>query len=169
LKRLSLLVAAALAVVAVLAVVVASGGAQAPGARTLTFFESDAQGTFKIVDIRPKSPSKNPESRRFRFSVGDRFLISQPVLDRKGGKKAGTTYAESAVVKGGSFDKSTFLIHGVLRLANGQIVAEGVFKGSQNTSTLAVIGGAGAYEGARGSFTSKTVKGGTQDTVHLLP
>lgn len=37
-------------------------------------------------------------------------------------------------------------------------------------ATIAVVGGTGAYEGARGSITDRDLpRDRTEDTVHLLP
>src|SRR5215204_1110857 len=41
-------------IAATAAVAVPSGSAQAPGATTLSFYEPDAQSTFKIIDNPPK-------------------------------------------------------------------------------------------------------------------
>jgi hypothetical protein len=34
---------------------------------------------------------------------------------------------------------------------------------------IPIVGGAGAYEGARGQLVSRELQGGSEDTVHLLP
>jgi hypothetical protein len=58
--------------------------------------------------------------------------------------------------------------HGAFQLRDGQIGGDGVFKAADTTKTVAVLGGTGAYEGARGSLTFTEVKNGSQDTFHLL-
>src|ERR1700710_2045023 len=80
-----------------------AGSAQAPAATTLSFYESGTGSTFKIVDQAPRSPSKNPQSKQYRFSVGDEVLFSERVFDHKGGTRLGTLYAEGKVVKGTTF------------------------------------------------------------------
>ena len=47
-------------IAATAAVAVPSGSAQAPGATTLSFYEPDAQSTFKVVDNPPKTFGKRP-------------------------------------------------------------------------------------------------------------
>jgi len=147
-----------------------SGSAQQPGGRTLAFFGDAAHGSERLIDNAPKSPSPNPGSRRFRLSAGDELLVRTPILDRKGGKRLGTLYAQASVVAGSRFQDAVFLVHGVIKLADGQIAFTGVIK-DQRLNNEAVIGGTGAYTGARGSIISTDVDGGAgeQDEVRLLP
>jgi hypothetical protein len=168
-KRMSLLLSAVATAIAALVVVTSGGTAQTPDGRTLTFFEADKRSTFHFVDTAPRSPTRNLGSRRFRASVGDRFLFSNPIFDHEGGTRIGTTYATADVVKGGSARKLRLLAHGIFKLRGGQLVAEALLDFGSNTTTGGIIGGTTAYEGARGQFTSKQVKTGSQDTVHLLP
>jgi hypothetical protein len=168
-KRISLLLTAVATAVAALVVVTSGGSAQTPGGRTLTFFEADKGSTFHFVDTAPRSPTRNLGSRRFRASVGDRILFSNPIFDHKGGTRIGTTYATADVVKGGSARKLRLLAHGVFKLRGGQLVVEALFGFASNTTTGGIVGGTSAYEGARGQFTSKQGKTGSQDTIHLLP
>ena len=53
-------------------------------------------------------------------------------------------------------------------LRNGTLAASAVvIRGDAN---IAVVGGTGAYEGARGSITDRDLpRERTEDTVHLLP
>jgi hypothetical protein len=147
-----------------------SGSAQTPGARTLRIFEDAAHGFEPLIDNAPKSPSANPGSRRFRLSAGDELVVRTPILDRRGGMRLGTAYAHATIVAGHRFQDAVFLVHGVFKLADGQIAFTGVIR-DQRLNTEAVIGGTGAYEGARGSVRSTDVDGGTgaQDEIHLLP
>ena len=168
-RRLSLLMAVGLSAVAMVVVLAPSGSAQAPPGRTLTFFEPDEGGTFKFVDTPPRSPSRNPESRRFRFSVGDSVLFTSRVLDRRGGTRVGTVYGRFTVLKGRNFENADFLLDGAIRLRDGQLILAGHLRFEEDIAPLAVVGGAGAYEGARGQLTTRDVQGGSEDTVHLLP
>jgi hypothetical protein len=54
-----------------------SGGAQAPGSRTLTFTEGQRGSTFKLVDNPPRSPGRT--ERTFRLSAGDFFVFTNPL------------------------------------------------------------------------------------------
>ncbi len=53
--------------------------------------------------------------------------------------------------------------------ANGTIYASALIKLAGNNTIGAVTGGTGAYAGARGTFESKEVKGGSQTTITLIP
>ncbi len=106
-----------------------AGSAQAPATTTLTFFEPEAGGTFKVVDNAPKSPARNPESRKYRFSIGDELIFSQQLLNQKGGTRQGTIYGDFKVVKGKTFNDIVVIGSVVYVLNNGdQINAHGVFK-----------------------------------------
>jgi hypothetical protein len=146
-----------------------SGSAQTPGARTLSFFEADAGSRFSLVDNAPKSPVRNPESRRFRFSAGDNIVFSNPLLDQRGGNRVGVLHGEGTVVRGRSFANLVLLGTVTFALSDGsQIAGVGTFSLGQ-TARVAIVGGTGPYEGARGSIVSQEVEGGSQDTLTLLP
>jgi hypothetical protein len=168
-KRLALLAAAVAAAIAACVVLAAAGGARAPSGRTLTFLDDTNHGTQAFVDSAPKSPARNPRAGRFRLSTGDTLDVRSPILDNEGGKRIGTAYSQFTVVKGNSFANAVFRGHGTFRLHDGQIVADGVFRIANATNTVAVLGGTGAYEGARGSLTFTEVEHGSQDAFHLLP
>ncbi len=154
---------------AVLVVVVPSGSAQAPGPTTLTFFEPEDEGTFNILDLKPKSPVKNPESRRYRFSVGDVVSFTSPLYDRPGGASLGTLYVKATVVKGKSFANAKLMAEGVYELKDGsQITLAGLFSFANAANVrVAVTGGTGTYDGVTGSLVSTEVSGGTQDVLTL--
>ena len=168
-RRLSMLAAAALAAVALTVVLAATGGAQTPGGPTLTFLDDTSHGTQVFVDSAPKSPARNPQSPRFRLSAGDTLYVHSPILDHAGGARIGTAYSEFTVVSGNSFANAVFRGHGAFKLRDGQIVADGVVRPASATNTVAVVGGTGAYQGARGSLSFTQVSNGSQDTFHLLP
>jgi hypothetical protein len=163
-KRLTtLLLAAALG-----AVLLLPGSASAQGT-TLTFYEPDAGSTFRFIDNAPKSPASNPESKRYRFSVGDEVVFTSPLFDRKGGTRQGTLYTAAKIVKGGRFDQVSLIASAIYVLNDGsQISAAGLFSFSKPVS-VAITGGSGRYAGARGSLTSTTAKDSSTDTLTLLP
>jgi hypothetical protein len=143
--------------------------AQAPGATTLTFFEPDAGSTFTIVDNAPKSPTRNPQSRRYRFSAGDTLTFSSPLFDRQGGTRQGTLYAHAVVVSGRTFASIRLLATGSYVLTDGsQIEVEGVVSLS-GPSRFAVVGGSGRFAGARGSVASTSSANASTDVLTLLP
>jgi hypothetical protein len=168
-NRRWLLTAAVVAAVAVIGVAARTGTAQTPGGRTLTFLDDTNHATQAFVDSAPKSPSRDPRSRRFRLSTGDMLYVRSPILDGEGGKRIGTAYSQFTVVKGNSFASAVFRGHGTFRLNDGQIAVDGVFRAANATNIVAVVGGTGAHEGTRGSMTFTDVEGGSQDTFHLLP
>ena len=163
----SLSIAAALA--AALLLGVAGNAGSQTSAPTLIFIDATSQGTQHFVDNAPKSPTGDPRSKRFRFSIGDELYTLSPILDVKTGNRIGTSYSQFTVVSGNSFGNVWFKGHGVFQLHDGQIVVDGVTKAASASNTVAVIGGTGAYKGARGSMTFTETRKGSQDTIHLLP
>jgi hypothetical protein len=166
-KRLTVLFVAT----AVFALWAQAGSAQAPGATTLSLYEPANGGTFKILDNAPASPVKNPGSRKYRFSVGDQVIFSNPVLDRKGGARVATLYVEGTVVKGKTFASVSVMSRVVLVFTNGdQIAAQGIFSFSGADVRIAIVGGTGTYQGARGFVVShNNADDSSQDTLTLLP
>jgi hypothetical protein len=156
--------------VGLLALWAQAGSAQAPGPTTLSFYEAATGGTFKIVDNAPRSPVKNPGSKKYRFSVGDQVLFTEPILDRQGGTKVATLYGDAVVVKGKTFASGVVLGRVVYVFANGdQITAHGVFSFATD-ARVAITGGTGAYQGARGFVVShNNADGSSLDTLTLLP
>jgi subtilisin family serine protease len=113
----------------------------------------------------------NPESRRYRFSVGDELLFTSPLFDHKGGTKVGKLYGDFKVVAGKSF--ASLIVQGevvyVVSATGDEIVAKGVASLSKD-ARVAVVGGTGAYNGARGTLTShNNADDSSVDTITLLP
>lgn len=156
-------------VVVLVAAFASSASAQTP--TTLSFYEPATGGEFAIVDIGPKSPVKNPESSKYRFSLGDELVFNQRLLNQKGGTQVGNVYARFTVVKGKTFGSLVVAADGAFVLNNGdQIAVYGIFKFSSADVRLAITGGTGAYATARGSFTShNNTDDSSQDTLTLLP
>ena len=148
-----------------------AGSAQAPGATTLSLYEPATGGTFKILDNAPRSPVTNPGSKKYRFSVGDQVIFSNPMLDHKGGTRLGTLYVEGTVVKGKTFNSVSVLSKAVIVFTNGdQIAAQGVFDFSGAQVRIAIVGGTGAYASARGFVISQNnADDSSQDTLTILP
>jgi len=162
-----LLIPAALGAIATAATVAASGGAQTSGERTITVFEDVAHESSALVDNAPRSPSRNPDSRRFRLSAGDEHVARTPLLDGKGGARLGTSYAHAVVVGGKRFTSARLQADVILTLRDGTIALTGVAGAAQQP--FAVIGGTGAYAGARGTATERETEGGAELEIRLLP
>lgn len=166
---------AALGAIAALAAggIAAQGGsAQAPGSTTLTFYSPDAGSTFKIIDNAPKSPVKNPESPKYRFSIGDQLIVSAPLLDKKGGTRQGKAYVAVTVVGGRTFRDISAEATGTYVLTDkSQIDVVGFFNFSSSGTRLPIVGGTGRYEGVRGSVSSVNDENdnSSTDTLTLLP
>ena len=168
-KRSAIAVAGLGSLAAAAVIAVPSGSAQVPGATTIAFYEPDAGSIFRITDNPPKSPSKNPESPKYRFSFGDNLTISAPLFDRKGGTRQGRLYAQGSVVKGKTFRDVSLHVNGTYVLNDGsQIAVQGVLSFASDV-TFSVVGGTGKYEGARGHVTSHEDDDSSTDTLTLLP
>lgn len=163
-KKLLMPAAAALTVAGLVA---ATGSAQSGPGRTLTLWEDVAHESSTLVDNPPHSPARSPGSRRFRLSTGDEVVASTPVLERRGGARIGRSYAHAVVVKGRTFARATLQGDVVLTLRDGTIALTGLVGAAQRP--LAVVGGTGAYEGARGTATEKETANGAELTIRLLP
>jgi hypothetical protein len=161
------LMPAAVATLAVAGVVAATGSAQSDPARTLALFEDVPHESSTFVDNAPRSPARSPGSRRFRLSAGDELAGRAPVLERRGGARIGTSYFRGVVVNGRTFDNATLQADVILALRDGTIALTGLAGGAQRP--FAVVGGTGAYEGARGSATERETRGGAKLTIRLLP
>ena len=168
-KRSCITVAVLGTVATTVTVAVPSGSAQAPGATTLSFYEPDSQSIFRITDNAPKSPGRNPESPKYRFSIGDKLTISSPLLDRKGGTRQGRLFAEGTVVKGSTFRTLAIIANGTYVLAGGDQISVQGYLGLSDTGTLSIVGGTGRYEGARGHLVSTSNANSSTDTLTLLP
>jgi hypothetical protein len=144
--------------------------AQTPGAQDVTVFEAEQGGTGAFVDNPPHSPVSDPESPRARFSIGDQGYWTGIILDRPGGRRIGRVYGAESVMRGKRFPKVVNVIHAIFRLTSGQVVVDAVVDERHPERVRgAITGGTGAYEGARGTFTTRPGAHGNQDTFHLLP
>ncbi|MGZ4277215.1 MAG: hypothetical protein ACXVFK_10940 [Solirubrobacteraceae bacterium] len=163
-SRIIVFAAAGIAAIGVAAPVLAQSNG---GGQTITFRELNKGSRFKYID----NPPKNPAHRRPTFSVGDEFVLANPLADDSG--KIGELRATCTITKKApGNDAGLGLGHpfctGAFLLKGGTLFVETVDAGGKVTSG-GVVGGTGAYVGARGTFTSTTTKTGADDTVHLLP
>jgi hypothetical protein len=164
-KRLVVIaLATAGAALGILAILSASGSAQAPG-RTLQLFERERGSSFGFVDNRPKVRNR----RNPRLSVGDVFAFSSPVFDQSRATRLGTLSVHCTVTRPGREARSEAACVGAFRLRDGIIALTTSISGQPRRVEAAVTGGTGAYTGARGTLVSTTVRGGSEDTITLLP
>ena len=163
--RLLVAIAAAAAAIVSVAILAVGGTAQVPGPRTLTFNEVNKGSTFGFVDNPPRSPRRHGFPTR--ASVGDAISLSQPLADQAG-QPAGTIHVSCTATRAGRFDKAAFVCHAVTKLRDGDLALQAALRFADNQVTAAVTGGTGAYNGARGTFTSRGERP-TVDTFVLLP
>jgi hypothetical protein len=160
-KRFAILATAAAAATVVAGILTTSGGAQEPGERTFKVIE-ERGGTFKLIDRAPKA--RNPGNPR--LSVGDAFVYSSPLFN-EAKQRIGNIHVSCAVTRGGTFGRARGQCNGTYDLRDGTLAISAVMRG---VPRIAVVGGTGAYEGARGSITFRELpRDRTEDTIHLLP
>lgn len=163
-SRTIALAAAALTAAAVATPVLAqsSGGGQ-----TITFRELDKGSRFAYIDNAPR----NKPHRRPVFSVGDQFVLGNPLADdsgKIGELRATCTLTKKAPASNSGVNQGHPFCTGAFVLKAGTLFVETVDSGAKTTNG-AVVGGTGAYVGARGTFTSTNTKTGATDVVNLLP
>jgi hypothetical protein len=132
-------------------------------------FGDENGGTYGFVDNPPRSPAASPESPKARFSMGDQAYWTQIIRDGKGGKRIGKVFGTETVMSGKRFPHVTNIVHAVFALRDGQIIVEHALDESRKAVPAAVIGGTGAYVGARGTLAFKSGRGGNNYTITLLP
>ena len=159
-KRLAVLcIPAAAAAVAVVVLLPGAGSAQqAGGEQTFKLVEPGKGAAFKFVDIPPRAKRNRPSS-------GDGFVFTTPLNDASGAR-VGTLAAQCTFTP---LNKS--ICNGIFHLKDGTITGTTELSDSLTTH-IAITGGTGAYEGARGTITSvdrsHADNAPADDTVHLL-
>ncbi len=152
-------IAVALGIAGVLAV---TGGAEAPAGTTLKFVSKG--GVFKFVDAAPRA------KREEDASSGDAFLISTGIYSTAS-KRLGTLDAHCTFTRGGR--RLRGVCTGIYDLPGGEIHVSARLSADDETAG-AVVGGTGAYVGARGTFSSVDRPGEaggdpSDETITLLP
>ena len=160
---------AALAVATAIALAPAAGSSAPTGGRTITLFGDETGGTYGFVDNLPRSPASNPNSPKARFSMGDQGYWTGIIRVGKGGKRVGKVFGTETVLSGKRFPHVTNIVHAVFALTDGQLIVEQVLDESRKAVPAGVMGGTGAYVGARGTLLVKPGKGGNRYTIPLLP
>jgi hypothetical protein len=154
-------IAAAISVAAAAALLGAlSGNAQSAGERTITLKENERAARFAAVDHPPRSGS--------RVTLGDQFVIALPARERAGGGRSATVYGRCSPIQAAArFERASWQCDTIVSLPDGTIITQGIFRASDPTTTLAITGGTGAYDGATGTMVSRRASGGDVDVVRL--
>jgi hypothetical protein len=160
-KRPILLAAALSAAIALIAVLAAAGSADHPGSQTLTFVERNNLGTFRFVDLPPRSPEPS-------VSAGDVTVGSNPVFNAANERRVGKFFFECrALVRKKRFGFAPFRCDGTFELSRGMFHLEALVRFRQDTIRAAITGGTGAFEGASGGVTFDNRRRTSVDTIHF--
>lgn len=144
-------VAASIAAATLVSGVIAAAGGASAGVASLRFYERP--GPTSIVHNVSTGNQK---------AAGDVVLFENPVFDRQG-TRVGTDTGVCTVLNAKQSMCETTLL-----LPKGQIVTHGLQIAKQSFE-LAVIGGTGAYAGARGTMVARPIKdGGATILITLL-
>jgi hypothetical protein len=145
-KPLTICISVACAALVTAVAVVATSGAQQPGPPTgaLDLVNRQREAAFKFVD--------NPPLRK--ESAGDMLVLSGRLRGADGAAQ-GRFQAYFVATKSRNFERAfrgqasaTFM------LPAGDLVVEGVTADKRAQDSLAIVGGTGAYAGARGVLTA---------------
>jgi hypothetical protein len=125
-----------------------------PGNAATTIKVTEKQVTFGLNDTAPKG-----------FSVGDVATFTNSLTNTSDGSPAGYDTVQCVVERVLNAAKQEALLQcfATVRLARGTLTVQGNLWQNNTASTLAVTGGTGAYEGAKGnvvipSTTSETTR-----------
>jgi hypothetical protein len=134
--------------------------AQTPTGRTITLNEL-AKGS-KFIHVR------NTKTRhRTSMALGDLVVFTNPIADASG-KLVGKLHADCAATVGNrNFLKGVLTCTAVLTLGDGALMVQTNSSPGTATTAGAIVGGTGAYAGARGVFVSKATARGADDTITL--
>ncbi len=165
-KRVQLLLITAVAATVVGVVAVTAGHGGSPAEQTIRLVEKG--GSFTFVD---NAPTGNAYSKL--ISAGD-FSAGRVQLDNDAGKQVGSLNIVCVATVSGEEVHARFQCNGTVNLADGTLAISALDErhADQDVSHISVVGGTGAYEGARGSVvqTPRPNAGNiTDDVIHLLP
>jgi hypothetical protein len=158
-RRASMVGVSVSALVAVLAtIVLAPAGASDTSSTTYTIKTVKTRGSVWIA-------GGGKSMREGRLSAGNRLLETNDVRRDDGaeGSFVGTVMVASPRTL--AAPRAVGLMRGVYRFADGDIYVDGFVKFSAPSGTGVIVGGTGAYRGARGTFTSTEAR----DVLSLLP
>ena len=164
-KRRTLLLAAVVAASAAGIAAAATSYASPSDGRTIRLVERGGSST--IVDNAPRG---NPRMRL--LSAGD-FWAGTMKLYADSGERAGSLEVVCTATVSGQESHTRFQCQGTVRLADGTLALAALIERhpDKDIDHISVVGGTGAYEGARGTMTSTPRSSGniTDDVIHLLP
>jgi hypothetical protein len=144
-------IAGSFAVAVLVSGIGASSIGASSGVASLRFYERP--GSTHVIDNAPKGR---------KAGRGDIILFVNPVFDRQG-TQVGTDRGVCTMYSAGESQCDA-----TLALPKGQIVTHGL-QGAKTGFDVAVIGGTGAYAGARGTMTTRPIKeGGSTILISLL-
>jgi hypothetical protein len=110
--------------------------------------------SFNVVDNPPKRSGDGPPS------PGDASIVGYRVFDPSGAKRLGRAqFVCVATDRRGEHEQCT----GTIALPGGQLATQG------DADNVAVVGGTGAYAGARGTATGQDHPHSVDVTIHFLP
>ncbi len=110
--------------------------------------------SFSFADVAPKRKGDGPPS------PGDASIITYRVYDAGGAKKIGRAqFVCVATDRRGEHEQCT----GTIALPGGQIATQG------DAENVAIVGGSGAYAGARGTATGEDHPDSVDVTLRFLP
>jgi len=105
------------------------------------------------------------------FRLGDRLAARGPLLDSARTSEVGYAYLDCVVMNKITDDPKgpggLYWCTAVLRLADGDLTAEGLDPHGPGVYTFAVLGGTGAYAGASGEATLTDGAEGTEWVIDL--
>ena len=163
-KRRTLLLAAVVTAIAA-SIAAATSYASPSDGRTIRLVERGGSST--IVDNAPRG---NPRTRL--LSAGD-FSAGTMKLYADSGERAGSLHVVCIATVSGQESHTRFQCQGTVRLADGTLALAALIERhpDKDVDHISVVGGTGAYDGARGTMTSTPRSSGnvTDDTIHLLP
>lgn len=147
----SIAAGASLAAATVVSGAVAAGAGASAGVASLRFYERP--GPMHVVDHAPLGKKR---------TAGDVVLYANPVFDRHG-TRVGTDQGICTMI-----NATQSQCDATLALPKGQLVTHGL-QGGKAAFEVAVVGGTGAYAGAKGTLTSHPFKdGGATILISLL-
>jgi hypothetical protein len=152
-RLLPLLIAAAAAAAATALLLAGGGSAQGPNAQTIQLVERPVQ--FTEVPNPPKGTTQ-----------GDEAVLRGQLKDAAG-QAVGTDYSVCVAVKGGNHPVGQCTNSYFLQ--DGRITAVGGVNLDQRKQLLPVVGGSGAYEGAKGTVLTELGRKKTVLTFELKP
>jgi len=136
--------------------------ADAPATTTLTFTELEKGASFSHIRNSKGAP------RRSNLQ-GDLIVFTNRLADASG-KVVGTLHVQCVTTAPSlNFLKSKLTCGGVMALRGGTMMLQAITSPGVRTTSGAITGGTGAYANARGTFTSVERRGGSTDTITLVP